>query len=435
MKRMLCTVLALICLALSVAAFAEAADDPVVVRVGDYTYSKSLVEFTMRSLADQNGLFWELLTQEQKELIRDAVIDQVIGIGLIENKLKEKGRHDFTEAEEELIRASAQNQYDQTWQQLYRYMNENGVSVTQQQVSEWLDSMGYTVEMFYLSGLASERQFRMFELYCDDVALTDDEIDAYYLENFVNPDREKYEYDISAYEEEILLTGSESFFTPEGYRLMKWVVVPYPDDVADRARPVNIKATLAETETLSAYNALAEAAATVEDFNDLKPYREAYDEATAALAAATEELVAALSEAMPEAEAVKSKIVKQMSEGMTFDHAVRLYDSEQTYADPSNTGMFFHLDSPNWTEGMYEKMASLTEPGALSDPLVAQEGMFIFYYAGDVPAGIHELTEEERQMVAQNATYNTQLNQLMELMEGWKQDYTITVDLERIDLK
>ena len=32
-------------------------------------------------------------------------------------------------------------------------------------------------------------------------------------------------------------------------------------------------------------------------------------------------------------------------------------------------------------------------------------------------------------------TPRAELNQLMELMEGWKQDYTITVDLERIDLK
>ncbi len=414
---------------------AEEAEDPVVIRLGAFSYPRSLVEFTMHSAADQNGVNWEVLEPEEKEAIRDAVAEQIVGIGIIENKLQELGKHDFTPAEQELIRASAQNQYDASWQRLYRYATEQGVEITEKEVSEWLDSMGYTLDMFRMSLEAAERQFRMFDLFCDIFSPTDDEIDAYYLENYVEPDREKYENNIALYEQDVFLSGSESFFTPAGYRLVKWVVVPYPKEVETKARPINIRFTLEEAEVTAAFNALAAAAATVEDFNDLKPLREAYDQAGKKLKATETELLEALGQGLPAAQAVKDKIVRQMAEGMTFDHAVRIYDETQAFADPENRGTPFHPDSPNWTGNTYQAAASLTEPGQIADPILTAEGMYIFYYAEDMIGGAHELSKEERDLVAQNAVYAARLKQLKELLETWKQEYEITMDLSLLNME
>jgi len=435
MKKVISVALAAMMILMFCAACAEEAEDPVVIRVGDFSYSKSLVEFTMHTAADQSGVYWETLEPEEKEIIRDAVVEEVIGIGIIENKLTEKGMHDFTEAEEEILRARAQAQYDQAWQGLYRYATEKGIEVTEEQVSQWLDSMGYTLDMFRMSLEAVERQFRMFDLFCDPVNPTADEIDTFYLENFVIPDQAKYENNIALYEQDVYLSGNASFYTPEGYSLVKWVTVPYPDDVAEEARPFNIRFTLEEAEVMDAYNALGTAAATVEDFSDLIPYREAYDQAGEKMKAAEAELISALSKALPAAEAVKEKIERQMADGMTFDHAVRIYDETQAFADPDNPGTPFHPDSPNWTGNMYEAAASLTEPGQIAAPILTADGMYIFYYASDLAGGAHELTAEERDMVVQNAVYTGQLNQLKAMMETWKQEYEITADLTLLNME
>lgn len=434
MKRFFCTVLAALCLIPCCCGLSEAAEDPVAVRVGEYTYSKSLVEFTMHTAADQNGIYWELLEQEDKERIRDAVIEQVIGIGLIENILKEKGMHDFSDAEEEIIRMRAQTQYDQAWQNLYRYASESGINVTDAQVSEWMNDRGYTLERFRMSLEAAERQFRVFSLFCDTFTPTEDEIDAYYLEKYVEGDRKKYENNLALYEQEVFIKGNESFYTPAGYRLMKWVVVPYPEDVTRNARPLAVRFSLQETEVMNAYNTLAYAAASVEDFNELKPLREAYDRAGEKLKATEAELMDVLRQALPAAEALKEKIVRRMAEGMTFDHAVRVYDEKQVFADPDNPGTPFHPDSSNWTGNLYTAALSLTEPGQISDPVPVADGMYILYCAGLLPEGAHQLTAQEREMVAQNIVYDAQLRQLMELMETWKQQYAIETDLSRLNL-
>lgn len=434
MKRMLCTVLALICLALSVAAFAEAADDPVVVRVGDYTYSKSLVEFTMRSLADQNGMLWEALSPEEKEAFRDATIQQIIGIGVIEAKLAELGKHDFTADEEELLRSNAQASYDQIWMDFYQYMRDNNADFSEKDVTGWLEAMGYTLDMFFENAKAIERQFRMFDLYCADVTLTDGEIDAYYQETYVKPDRERYEHDIPTYEKEILLLGNESFFVPEGYRYLKWIMIPYPDELLKETRPQLFQLYLTENALKAAYDAMAEAATVVEDMNDLISYRESFDECKAKNQTAGDALTEKLSQALPMAEEIAAEVREKLRQGTAFEQLVAKYSAESTYADPAAPGTPFHPDSINWSERQMEGIATLKNVGDISAPVLASEGIYLLYYAADIPSGAHVLTDEEREALSQTALYSAQMNRLNELLEGWKQDYKITTNESLLDM-
>ena len=434
MKRMLCAVLTLVCLTLPAAAFAEAADDPVVVQVGDYTYSKSLVEFAMRSLADQNGMLWEVLSPEEKEAFRDAAVRQIIGIGVIEAKLAELGKHDFTANEEELLRSSAQASYDQIWLDFYQYMRDNNADFTEKDVTEWLEEMGYTLDMFFENAKAIERQFRMFDLYCADVKLTDSEIDAYYQETYVKPDQERYEHDIPTYEKEILLLGNESFFVPEGYRYLKWIMIPYPDELLKETRPQLFQLYLTENALKAAYDAMAEAATVVEDMNELISYREAFDECKAKNRAAGDALAAKLSQALPMAEEIAAEVREKLRQGTAFEQLVTKYSADDTYADPANPGIPFHPDSLNWSERQREGIATLQNAGDISAPVLASEGIYLLYYAADVPSGAHVLTDEERDALSQTALYSAQLNRLNELLEGWKQDYIIITNESLLDM-
>jgi len=433
-KRFICAVLAVLCLAVFHGALSESGADPVVIRVGEYTYSRSLVRFTMRSLADQNGMLWEMMSTEERLALRDIAVNQVIGIGIIENKLAENGRHVFSSAEEEQIRAYAQTLYDQSWTSLYQYLTENGLNITEAEVSDWLDSRGYTQDMFYESALATERQFIMFDLFCDRFSPTDDEIDAYYLETYVEPDEKKYAEHIDLYEAEILNKGSEAFYVPEGYRYIRWFTVPYPKEIAEEAQEPALKVVLTDSAVVQASEILGKAATEVTDLNDLRPYRDAYDQAIADNQAAGEDLMDILRKALPEAEAVRERMDRHLTEGMQFSTAVSLYDQAQDYANPETPASLFHADSSAWSEAAKEAIAALREPGGLSEPVLTTDGMVIFYYEGDVPSGAHEMTEEERNLVSRNAVYAAQLRQLMELIETWKEDYMIETDLSLIDV-
>ena len=60
--------------------------------------------------------------------------------------------------------------------------------------------------------------------------------------------------------------------------------------------------------------------------------------------------------------------------------------------------------------------------------------MYILYYAGDMPGGVHELTNEEFDTVKQNAVYEAKLQKLSDLIAEWSPDYEIETHPELLDL-
>ena len=59
--------------------------------------------------------------------------------------------------------------------------------------------------------------------------------------------------------------------------------------------------------------------------------------------------------------------------------------------------------------------------------------MHILYYASDIPAGPHELTDEERQLLNASALYYYQSLELEKLMEDWMNAYEIETHPELLD--
>ena len=124
MKKILSIFLTL-CVALSllpVTAWAEAEDenDPVAIRVGEVSYPLSLVQFSIDPFVDIADAADETYTEEQKQEILQKTKKRLIGMAVIENKLREVGKNDFTEDEMDILRAQAASQYEQAWQQIYQ---------------------------------------------------------------------------------------------------------------------------------------------------------------------------------------------------------------------------------------------------------------------------------------------------------------------------
>lgn len=98
------------------------------------------------------------------------------------------------------------------------------------------------MDAFYREALTNERELRMLSVYCSDVVVSENDVNAFYMDNYVNPDRERYENDIALYESEIVAKNNEAFFVPEGYRYIKQILLPLPDAVKEELKPYSRRA-------------------------------------------------------------------------------------------------------------------------------------------------------------------------------------------------
>ena len=236
-------------LALAVPAWGEAqTDDPVVVRVGQICYPLSIVQSSLDSSLDVASLLTDAaVTDEDRQVGIDAVVEKFVDMGLIENKLTEAGKDDFTKEEDELLKGAAQSKYEEYWQILYQRMQQSKEDVSEEEVTAIMEEEGYTVEAFYDEYVSLERNRRAVELFCPDVTITREQVDAYYEEQFVAPERERYKDDVALFEQEIVASNSESFYIPEGYRYIRQITLDYPKEATLAAKAQEKKLTSAMT--------------------------------------------------------------------------------------------------------------------------------------------------------------------------------------------
>ena len=196
---------------------AEGSGDPAVVRVGSFTYSLSTVQHSLDSLLDLSAMLrGDAPTAEEKAARVQTVTDSFVDLGILENRLTEKGQGSFTEAEQEQINETARMKYEELWQILYQQMQQSDASVSESAVTEQMDSMGFTMDAILAEYRLEALQDRAIDLFVGSIPLTQAQVDDYYEEQFVAPDREAYEGNIARYDQEILMNNNESFYTPSG---------------------------------------------------------------------------------------------------------------------------------------------------------------------------------------------------------------------------
>ncbi len=434
MKR-ICLIVLLLSLLLTtcISALSESAEDPVVVRVGDITFTQSEVQFGYVSSLDVLKAFNDEVTDEDRQVLLDGTIQRAVDIGVAECKLKQLGKYDFTEEELSTLQYSAQQAFDQTWQELYKRAQEEDVETTEAEITHWLEESGYTVNAYFREAQITERQYRLVEMYCSDIVLKQSDVDDFYMENYVEPDREKYENDIDLYDSEIALTNSEAFFVPEGFRYIKQIVLPLPDGFEDQLKPYErrVKSRLQDAQTV--YLELADAAAEAETMEDFAEQKAAYKAAREKMEEARQAYLAKLKEAVPQVQDTVDTIRQATEAGIRFEDSIKKYSIDQQYVE--GNGFQFHPNSKRWPEPFGEAIAAMEKPGDLSEPVASDDGVHIFCYMGDVPAGVHTLTDEERAALEQSALRAAQKKKLDELVQEWKADYEIETHPELIDVE
>ena len=425
-RRIFALILAL-SITLAFGAFAEA-DDPVVVRVGNFTYTRGRLQ---RSLDNALELF-EMLggdapTDTEKAAQLESIVETYVRWGVIENKLTEAGKNSFTDAELEELNQKAGSRYEELWQLLYQQMQKSSETVAEKDVTETLEAMGYTFEAILDEYILQTRQNRAIDLFVGAVTLSRSQVDDYYEEQFVGPDRADYKDDLERYESEILANDNESFYTPEGYRYIRQIVLPYPDEAVSACKREELQMTSAAQALTKALQTLTVAVMKADSWTDeLNAAKTAYSRASEQLVSAQTAYMDALQAATePLVRTQIDEITERFNAGTDFKTLVNKYSTDRTDKNLKGDGYPFHPDSPNWPEQFANAASALEKPGDISEPVYTEQGIHILCYVGDVPAGDHVLTDEERKLLNVAAERYYQLNRLKELIEGWKTDYEI----------
>ncbi len=409
-------------------------EDPVVVQVGDISYTKSEVKPALSTDINVAQLMTgTYMTKEERQEQTARTLERYADAAVIQLKLREKGKNDFTSEEEETLKSAARNQYEQIWQGIWQRAQESSGEFTEEQVTEFMEDAGYTVSGIYEEMKAYERRCRAVELFCPNLILTQDMVDEYYAENFLKPDRERYENDLDRYEEEIIAQKNESFYTPQGYRAIKQILLDYPTEVERALKNERARYNLAANQAGEALQALAAAAAAAESWEDMAEPKAAYQAAAEEAQAAAEDYAQKRNQmTAPLIQPTLDAIYTAYAAGSDIDTLIRQYSTD-TNTQNTTDGYPFHPDSKNWTPEFSAAASALKKPGDLSQPVYSDLGIHILYYASDIPGGDHELTESEREVLNASAKEYYEGLELQKLIDEWKKDYEIELRPELMD--
>ena len=127
---------------------------------------------------------------------------------------------------------------------------------TDEQISAFLTHMGYTLDAYRQEAELTLKNQRLIALYCGDISVTDQEVQDYYEQQYVSVYRARYEDDIPLFEQEVLLSGGQTYYIPEGYRRIKHIVMALPDADAASAQIAAIYQALFDKFDLTAASCL-----------------------------------------------------------------------------------------------------------------------------------------------------------------------------------
>ncbi len=296
----------------------------------------------------------------------------------------------------------------------------------------YLESMGYTEDALLESLIDNYVSEQLYNYITADVTVTEEDIQAAFDE--LVAEQEASFADDSTYNTS-RNNGDTIVWNPEGYRMVRHVLIKFTDDQATRYSELQDTLDTLNEELEALQTAAEEAAAATDestteatDETAAEATAEATDEAaaetTGETAEATEaparteeeinaeiadveaELTALYEELLPTAQ----EVIDAFNSGTSFSDLIDQYNEDPGMEnEPTATnGYAVSANSTAWDPAFTEGAMSIESIGEISEPVYGQNGIHIIYYDSDIPAGAVDL-ETVRAEIEESAL-NTKLN-------------------------
>lgn len=434
MKRFLACFLLSACILAALAACGAAQqEEPVVVRVGTRVYRQSEVQRyfdQMVSLFEQSGAE---LTAGDADTLCSSVITSFVAAGVMENKFNEFGLGVLSDEDNARIDELADSAYAQARAACVAQIAQQ-YGKTEEEADRYADMFmelnGYTRGYARGQALAAFKEEKLLDYVAGDLPpLTDEEVEAYYQENLVEPSRQLYENDVAAFETDVLYNGQMSCYMPEGYRYIRQLLLPAPADIAQKLTDNQTAREEADARITTAANRLYGLTALAEDTTEADAEFTAAQEAYEALEQEHEALIAQMLE---QTGADIAAIREALAQGKAFAEIAAQYAGEG--AESPEDGYLICKDSILYAEEFRDRAMALEHPGDVSEPFATSMGIHIVEYVGDAVAGEVALTDEQRETVAAAALLDEKYQLLQDRIKIWQKDYEIETKPELIVL-
>jgi len=290
-----------------------------------------------------------------KEYYIQDITYQVVEYYVAQLEAAEVGLDQFTAEELSALEAQAQEEYELTLAEYTAYF-EGTEEEKLAQAEQFLIDEKYTQPDILQSLKEQEILDRMYEYAVQGVEVTDEQVMEEYETN-VAAAQAIYDTDVTMFEEAVEY-GDIIYYTPEGFRTVKHILLLPTDEQ--------------QTE-LDALNAQLSAAAT--------------DEEKAAINEQIDAIFAAITERTAE-------IYARIDAGEDFDALLAEYGE-----DPGMTGenvYYVHANSGAWVQPFTDGAMAIAEVGGVSEPVRTSYGIHIIKYVDDLPAGAAEFAEVEQ---------------------------------------
>ena len=292
-----------------------------------------------------------------------------------------------------------------------------------------LEAMGYTEDALLETLIDNYVSEQLYNYITADVTVTEEDIQAAFDE--LVAEQEASFADDSTYNTS-RNNGDTIVWNPEGYRMVRHVLIKFTDDQATRYSELQDTLDTLNEELEALQTAAEEAAAATDestteatDETAAAATAEATDETTGETAAeATEaparteeeinaeiadveaELTALYEELLPTAQ----EVIDAFNSGTSFSDLIDQYNEDPGMEnEPTATnGYAVSANSTAWDPAFTEGAMSIESIGEISEPVYGQNGIHIIYYDSDIPAGAVDL-ETVRAEIEESAL-NTKLN-------------------------
>ena len=352
------------------------------------------------------------LEQEDVDAMADLTLQYFTQDANERLKIQEYGLDTITDEEKEGLREEAQEEFDNLREEAVGYYKslfmtyydmdeEQAAEQAGQMADKDMEESGYTVDAIYEYLLTWLPYERLYNHVVGDFELSNEEVDAEYEKRAA--EQADMFNDIEAYETNTVYYGVESYYRPAGYRLVKYVLLPTPDEIqadmidyeTDMTSAEETLETLREEmnmlENQSSDSGETEPRTAEEIQADIDSWEARYAE----LKEAYDGLKKTVAESL---QPTVDEVLGKAKAGETFESLILAYGADEEMSEEKNLadGIAIHPQSVIYDKTLCDAVAMLGTDGEIVVSEPSMQGIFIVKYVADLPGGAIPLTDEVR---------------------------------------
>ena len=422
-----------------------------VIRMGDQVITKAEVKAQVESELYQQASWYQMLGQSfdytdpaNIAAAQESAIEALKKDMVLNAKAKELGFDQLTAEDEASIKENAQKDLDSIISQAKNYV-ENAEGMSEEELTEaatkQAEESGYTLDAYvnYEKGNLISKRLKDYAI--QDVAVTDEEIQAEY-ESKVAANKETYAEKPGSWAT-AANNGTTLYYTPAGVRRVKQILTKFKDEDQAAIDEANKQLTEANTalSTAQAKVDSAQSAVDAEGITDedkaaaeetLNAAKQELDEADKALLAANEAVTAATDKAFANLDEEVDAILASLdAEGADWQ-AIMDEKNQDPGMKSNEKGYAVAADMTGFDSAFVEAAMALEKPGDHSGKVKGTSyGYYIIRYEGDEAEGPVDL-ETVKEGISSTLLKNKQDDTYDAAVAEWVEAAGIKVDLNAL---